>query len=147
MGVILAGLGFIFKDWRIMVLLAVAVVLGLAYWKYSSLRGDLEQAQQELKVEQTNNQTLRNNLTEAAKLNDANSKILEQVQDDKKQALEAISQLNKSVQQTNKSVAEMKKRVEGITAPPAPLTPYLIETIKGVQELRDAENPPPPPPK
>jgi len=137
--------GFIFKDWRMVLALVLIMVISVVAWKFHSLNGDLTHAQEALKIEQTNNQTLRNNLTEAGRINDENAKVIEAAEADKKRALEAVSQLNTDLKKTNQSIDVIKQKISGIATPPSKLTTYLVEAVKGVQEIRDTENPPLPP--
>lgn len=132
-------------NWRVMLALIIAIFAGIIMWKFKALENDLNHSREALKIEQSNNQVLRNNLDQAGQINADNAKVLEAVEADRKRALEAVSQLNTDLQKTNKNIDAIKQKINGITTPPSKLTPYLVESVKGVQELRDAENPPAPP--
>jgi len=135
----------ILGNWRVMLALIIAIFAGVIMWKFKSIEMDLNHAKEALKIEQSNNQVLRNNLDQAGQINADNAKVIEAVEADKKRALEAVSQMNADLQKTNQSINVIKQKITSITAPPTKLTPYLVESVKGVQDLRDAENPPTPP--
>jgi len=142
MGAILGIFGFIFKDWRMVLALVVVVIAGIIVWKFKHLESELNHTKDVLKVEQSNNQVLRNNLDQAGQINADNAKMIEAAEAEKKRALEAVSQLNTDLKRTNQSIDAIKQKISGITTPPTKLSPFLVEAVRGVQDLRDAENPP-----
>jgi len=136
----------ILGSWRAMLAIIIAIFVGVIIWKFKALESDLTHQKEALKIEQSNNQVLRNNLDQAGQINADNAKVIETVETDKKRALDAVTQINSNLQKTNQSINEIKQKITSITAPPTKLTPYLVESVKGVQDLRDAENPPTPVP-
>ena len=150
MPAILGIFGFIFKDWRMILALILLVIAGVLFWKFKSLDSDLVKSKEALRIEQVNTQTLRNNLASAAQINQENANVIKQLEEDKKRALEAIAGLNTDIKKTNQGIEAIKQKINSITTPPTKLTPYLVEAVRGVQDMRDAENPPTPitqPPK
>jgi hypothetical protein len=152
---ILGILGSIFKDWRVVLVLILMALGGFVVWKFKHIESQLAESKQALQIEQANNVTLRGNLDEAAKINHANSEIIDQLEAQKTASVAAVNDLNNAIKVTNQGVAAIKSKIDQVTEPPKKMSPYIVEALKGAQALQDAEDaltatPPPPaaePPK
>lgn len=135
--------GFIFKDWRVILALIITVIVGVIYWQFKHLESKLADAQQAMKTEQANNAVLRGNLNDASKINQQNAVVIDQLKADKEAATAAVNNLNIAITATNRAVGSIKSKIDLMTEPPKPMSPYIIEAIRSSQELQDAETPPP----
>jgi hypothetical protein len=131
--------GKLLKDWRIIALILVGIIVALIYVKIYVLQHKLTKAQDAVLVEQQHSQALQTNLNQAVKINEENAVVITQLQTDKQNVLASVNKLNTELQRTSNNVNQIKDRINALTVAPTQLTPYLSEAVKGVQELRDAE--------
>lgn len=127
--------GFIFKDWRITLLVVILALCGYGYYKYDKVQDNLAETQKVLKVEQENNQVLRNNLAIAAQTNAANEKILQQVQSDNTLTRKQVAQLNNMLHARNTQIADLKGQL--MSQPGQAVTPNIAWTVDAIQRLRE----------
>jgi hypothetical protein len=122
--------GFLFKDWRITLMIVIVAVCGFFAYKYHGVQAKLE-------VEQQNNIVLRTNLAIAAKVNADNDVLIKQAALDNVQTTAAISKLNSDIQQRNDTVTTLKVKLSKVITPPQKLSPRIAIAVEGIQELRD----------
>lgn len=132
----------IFSDWRILVAIIVIVISGIIMLRIHKMEKNLAQAKEELVVERKNNDTLRGNVSTLVTTNKSNGVVIEQVTKDRDAAVKSVSALSNSIAETNRTVNSLKQKIDGLKTPPTPLTPYLVEAVEGIQQLRDQANPP-----
>lgn len=140
MAILLSIFGFlknILGDWRVLLLVVMLCAGGYAYYKYSSVQEELKKAQETLVIEQKNNETLRGNVSTLQAANVENQRVIDQVTADRARALQSIAKLNNNINVTSQSIADLHAKVNQLTVPPTPLTPFLRETIKGIEDQRD----------
>lgn len=131
-----------FSSPRTIIVIVILIALGGAYYKYNSLQNDLEEERAALKVEMDKNSVLRDNIETLTKVNEINSKIIEQQTKSAKTTVETIGRLSNELRNSGKSFTEIQSRIDNIKTAPVPLTPYLVEAINGIQEERAKINPP-----
>lgn len=131
-----------FSSPRTIIVIVILIALGGAYYKYNSLQNDLEEERAALKVEMDKNAVLRDNIETLTKVNEINSKIIEQQTKSAKTTVETIGRLSNELRNSGKSFTEIQSRIDNIKTAPVPLTPYLVEAINGIQEERTKINPP-----
>lgn len=143
-GVLLAlrGLfgGFVTKvlgDWRLLLAVVFIVVGGLIAFKIHRLESKLTDSQNQVKVEQQNNATLRTNNATLQEANGQNQVIITQLTADKQAAVASVSKLSSEIGKTNKSLADVQQKLDSIKDAPTKLTPYISQAIDGIQRQRD----------
>ena len=84
-----------FLNPKVLMVLAVAGLLGGAYYKWNSLQKDLAEAKIALKQEKDNNVILRGNIETITKVNQENTRVIEEQAQAAKTAMATIEKLNK----------------------------------------------------
>ena len=125
-----------FTNPRVIIGLLIAAVVAYGWWKYNDLQSTIEEQAAVIKQEKENNAVLRGNIETLTEVNIANERILKQQQLSAQAAAKTINKLAKDLQTSSKSFNGVQSRVDAITTPPVPLTPYLKEAIIGIQEQR-----------
>jgi predicted negative regulator of RcsB-dependent stress response len=126
----------IFGDWKVLLLLIVAIVGGLIGWKIYHLEKSLKSANEIIQVEKKNNEVLRGNVNSLVAINQENQQKIEQLVKDKQLALESSKKLSDSIAKTTKSFEELNAKLDTIKTDPTKLTPFLIQAIDGIQQER-----------
>lgn len=127
---------------RIIIAIVFVIIIGGAYYKYNSLKNDLEETTIALKQEKENNVVLRGNIETLTQINVANEKILQQQVQAAKTTVETITKLSNELKRSSQSFTDTQTRIESIKDTPVPLTSYLKEAINGIQSERLMMNPP-----
>lgn len=122
-------LGKLLSDWRVILVLAILAATALALWKFKSLEEKLVTTEQARAQVQAN----YDNVKEA---NLQNELVIQQLEADKKLALQSSAALSADIAKTNNSINGLKNRLDELTTPPTKLTPYIAEAIDGAQQLR-----------
>ena len=134
-----SSLGKFFLNPRVIAVILICAVVGFAYYKYSSLQSDLKEANDAIKVFQVNEAVYKSSIQTLENSNKQNQAIIEQMTIEKQQALDAVTSLNESINKQNRSLSSLQKKLSDmkLTVAPTPLTPYLKESIRGIQDSRD----------
>lgn len=126
-------------NWRVLVAIIVLLIAGIAYHKYVELQAQLTASTAQLNIEKTNNTTLQVDLSKATAINNENTKIIEQQQLEAKTAQDTINTLNDKLSRLNASADKVKIRVSEIKTPPVKVSTYILEAVRGIQDLRDGK--------
>ena len=126
----------ILGDWKVLLLLIIAIVSGLIGWKIYDLEKSLKDANEIIQVEKKNNEVLRGNVTSLVSINQENQQKIEQLVKDKQLALESSKKLSESIAKTSKTFDELNAKLDSIKADPTKLSPFLIQAIDGIQQER-----------
>lgn len=129
---------------KLLIAIAIALIIGGAYYEYHSLQSDLEKASIALKQEKDNNVVLRDNIDVMSQVNAQNTLILQQQVAAAKTTVETVTKLSNELKRSNQSFSDTKTKIDTIKDVPVPLTAYIREAINGIQTERDIVNPPPP---
>jgi len=121
-------------NWQVWVLLILLGLGGYGYYRYHRLETQLVKANQTLKVEQENNQTLRNNNKTLEATNKQNSTVIVQLNEDKNQLTQSLTRLNEDLMIAQNRVATVKTKIQLVTAPPQKLSPHIAAVIDGIQD-------------
>lgn len=127
--------GFIFKDWRITLMIVILALCGFGFYKYHKVQANLEETQKVLKVEQENNETLRKNLDVAVQVNKANDDLMKRMQEDSTLTRKQIATLNNLIAGRNRQVDDLTRELS--LRPSAPITPNIAYTVEAIQKMRD----------
>lgn len=130
-----------FLNPKVLMVLAVAGLLGGAYYKWNSLQKDLAEAKIALKQEKDNNVILRGNIETITKVNQENTRVIEEQAQAAKTAMATIAKLNSDSKRSNNSFNSTVTKIDAIKIAPVPLSPFLKEAIIGIQAERDLANP------
>jgi len=129
--------GFIFRDWRITLLIVILVCFGFFAYKYKQTQKNLETVQLSLKAEQDNNAVLRNNLAIASKVNSENIAVFQAVKVDNTLTTAAVSKLNIKLRANDKTAVEIKETLSSVKEPKEKVSPRIAIAVSGIQKLRD----------
>ena len=133
----------IFTNKYVIIGLVLAVIGGSIWLKIHGLERDVEKAKAELNIAhndnallQRNNDTLKQNLDMAFKINDANAKMLEQFKVDQDNATESIQKLSTDLSKSKLTIAQAQKRLAENKLPAVPVPQRIVETIVTIQDVR-----------
>jgi hypothetical protein len=126
----------IFSDWRILLTLAVALLIGLTYWQFKVVSHKLELKTEQAAIAEKNNEVLRKNEAVLQEANAQNAVIITQLQKDKQISIDAVTDLSTKVSKNNQVLMTLQSKINSIKAPPTPLTPYFVDAIDGIQKQR-----------
>lgn len=128
-------LGSLFSP-RILIIIAILGVLGFGYYKWTSLENHAAEVAQQLAVEKKNTETLRGNLQTTEAVNESNKVVIQTLQDDVDKAQKAAATLRSNVAKANQDLENAKRKLAVIIVPPVPLSPYIMQALDSIQELR-----------
>lgn len=135
-------IGKLLKDWRVIAVLLIGIIGIILYFKYTSLESNLKKAKEEVLTEQHRSQVLQSNWDQALSVNKQNEMVIAQLQVDRDNATQALNNLSASMEHTNKQLSTVRARIDNISVTPSTtISPYIVEAINGVQEMRESEQP------
>jgi hypothetical protein len=129
--------GKIFSDWRLIAMAGLVALCAVMTVKLKVEQSHLATAQQTIKIVETNNIVLKQNIATITKVNQENLLMIEQLRADTVITGKTVAQLNNQLAGQTKTVAILKKKLADITTPPQKLSPHIAVTVQGIQELRD----------
>lgn len=134
------GIGTIFGkilgDWRILAFVCALLVVGMVGMKIRADQKELANVKATLVQVQKNNETLKQNEIVLKEANQSNQATIEQLQADKKLALESVNNLTQQLQRSNVAFNTIQRKIDEIKTPPTKLSPYLVSAISGIQSER-----------
>ena len=131
---IFAGLRSFFGNWKVLLITLLLAIAGLVALK-------IRHTENQLTKEQAANATLQADYTQAQAANAQNELVIKQLQQDKQQALDALSKLSDDIQATRTDINAVRTKVNKLSVAPTKLPPYLIEAINGIQASSAASQP------
>jgi hypothetical protein len=129
--------GKIFSDWRLIAMAVLIAVCGYMTIRLKVEQVHLQKAQEVIKVVETNNVVLKQNVATITKVNQENVKMLEQLKADSVMTAKTVAQLNNTLSARDRTVADMKRKLNGLGTPVSKPTPYIDLAVKGMQQLRN----------
>lgn len=124
----------------------VAAIVGGVWFKIHGLERERDKALVELAAVQSDNEilkgnvaTLKQNLDMALSVNESNSKIVEEIQTDKRFADASLRKLATDLSTARRSIEDAKAKLAATTGPSVPVPPRIVEAATSIQDSRTVQ--------
>ena len=141
MTLILTFLGTFFKNilsnWKLLVAIIVLAFSFYGYLKIKHVYKDLEQSKIQLVAAKETNEKMVGEIDKAKKINEENSIVIKQLQDDKETSRKAIENLKTKLTNSSKKYNDVKTNIEKSELQEMPTPEIINDTLLQLQKLRE----------